>query len=612
MKKKKMTFFVVILLLFGLSGCGEEKHIPITLYLWDSPMMKELTPWLEEQFADIDFTFVVGQNSMDYYVDLKERGSMPDIITCRRFSLNDVAKLSDDLMDFRESNLVGSFYDGYIENNREPGGAVRWLPLGAEVDGYIANMDLFEKYHIAIPTNEKEFSEVCQEFEQFGIRGYLNDYLMDYSCMEALQGAGISELTSLDGTLWRRAYENQNQDLEESLMNVVWPQVFVKFEQYLKDTRVIPQDLELDCMVMYDALINEKCAIMRGTGGDCLAIRKKGFNTVMLPYYGETEEDNWILTYPIFQVAVNKQVEQDDKKKKAVMRVLEAMFSEEGQKRAAACNAILTYNKNVNFELSDAFCEIQDSIESNRLYMRLASTEMFQVSKEVVRNMILEEYNAKEAYEDFRLNLMETRKKEVPPVFMTQQKGYPYDCEGSENMAASSVLNTIRKRSKDDVIIGFSGIVTSPVFTGGYTETQIRYLVETKSRMYQAKLTGEELYSLMEWLVNEKEDGSNPVHHKNLLPVTSGMEYQIKKTKEGTFCMSGLYINGTPMEMEHVYTVTIAGDLDFIENPLYCNCPLQENLKSQFQLQEQSTTDTLLHILLEEHQFAEPTAYLIE
>ncbi|MDD6880951.1 MAG: hypothetical protein PUE18_05190 [Firmicutes bacterium] len=63
-------------------------------------MTKTFTPWLEEKFPDIKFTFVVGYNTMDYYTDLTERGeNMPDIITYRRFSLNDAAHLSDQLMD---------------------------------------------------------------------------------------------------------------------------------------------------------------------------------------------------------------------------------------------------------------------------------------------------------------------------------------------------------------------------------------------------------------------------------------------------------------------------------------------------------------------------------
>ena len=90
---------------------------------------------------------------MEFYTDLDERGALPDIITCRRFSLNDAAHLSDKLLDLSQTNVVGSFYDSYIDNNREPGGAVRWLPMCAEVDGYIANVSLFEETGIPLPTN---------------------------------------------------------------------------------------------------------------------------------------------------------------------------------------------------------------------------------------------------------------------------------------------------------------------------------------------------------------------------------------------------------------------------------------------------------------------------
>ena len=119
--------FLAIMMLLILTACGAGKNsskIKLTMYLWDKPMMKELTPWLEAQFPDIDFTFVVGYNTMDFYTDLAQRDKLPDIITCRRFSLNDAAHLSDLLMDLSETNVAGSFYDSYIENYREPEGRV--------------------------------------------------------------------------------------------------------------------------------------------------------------------------------------------------------------------------------------------------------------------------------------------------------------------------------------------------------------------------------------------------------------------------------------------------------------------------------------------------------
>lgn len=139
MKKRMIAVLMAFVMLFGITACGKTENTDkteITMYLWDKTMTKELTPWLEQQFPDIDFTFVVGYNSMEFYTDLDARGALPDMITCRRFSLNDAAHLSDKLMDLSQTDVAGSFYDSYIENNREPGGAVRWSsPCGLGSSG---------------------------------------------------------------------------------------------------------------------------------------------------------------------------------------------------------------------------------------------------------------------------------------------------------------------------------------------------------------------------------------------------------------------------------------------------------------------------------------------
>ena len=60
----------------------KDGKIQISMYMWDRSMFKELSPWLEQKFPDIEFTFIQSYNTMDYYTDLIERGEeMPDIIT---------------------------------------------------------------------------------------------------------------------------------------------------------------------------------------------------------------------------------------------------------------------------------------------------------------------------------------------------------------------------------------------------------------------------------------------------------------------------------------------------------------------------------------------------
>ncbi|MDO5546649.1 MAG: hypothetical protein Q4F81_12685 [Eubacteriales bacterium] len=614
MKKRLIALVLALAVVLCAAGCAakqqEQDRVSITMYLWDKTMTKALSSWLEEAFPEIDFTFVVGYNTMDFYADLNDRGALPDIITCRRFSLNDAANLSELLMDLSQTEVAGTFYDSYLENNREPGGAVRWLPMCAEIDGYIANLDLFEQYDIPLPTNYGEFAEVCRQFEELGINGYVNDYDEDYSCLEALQGCAIPELMTIESTLWRRAYESETQDSPVGLDKQVWPRVFEKFRQYLLDTRTEPSDADMDYEIMAPDFFDGKTAIIRGTATDCVMFRQnEGVNCAMLPYFGETSEDSWLLTYPHCQVAVNRQVEEDPAKNAEVQRVLGALFSQEGQSRLEPSSALLSYNKNVQTELGSALSLVEDCVNQNHLYMRLASTEFFSVSADVVRKMIRGEYGAQEAYADFDAKLTAPPDPGDTRVITTQKTAYEYAMGEHGSPAASAVINTAREQFGADVAIGYSSVVAAPVFAGDYTEQQLHWLTANRLRIRYGSFTGGELIELMQWLVNVKEDGSNPIRG-GLMPVTSALEYTVATDGTGEYTLTRVTRDGRSLDEDAVYSVLLLGDLNYIEASYYCNCPIPQNLADKLVYEGKKGYTLLTAALKGGNQLEKPTDYV--
>lgn len=627
MKNRLIAAIFTLVMLLGLTGCGKttsetnrtpagkDDKVEITMYLWDKSLTRDLTPWLEKQFPDIDFTFVVGYNTMAYYADLTGRGAdMPDIITCRRFSLNDAAHMSDLLMDLSQTEIVGTFYSSYIENNRETDGGIRWLPMCAEVDGYIANLDLFEKYNIPVPTNYSEFVDAIDRFEAVGIRGFSTDWGADYSCLETMQGHSIPLLMSLEGTMWRTEYESETPDSPVGLDDKVWPQVFERYEQYLKDVRVQPEEVGFsfsDASIPYN---EGKLAMMRGTANDSSFTREQnGINSVMLPYFGETSEDNWILTYPVCQLAIARHVEQDAAKQEAILRVLDAIFCEEGQRRLASGSSVLSYNKTINMEMDESLAYVQECVNQNHMYMRLASTEIFAISRDVTHKMILGEYGAKEAYADFNAQLTSAQDAATAEVILTQKTAYPYTFGDHGSPAASCLLNTLRAGTGDDIAIGYSNVVTAPVFTGDYTAQQLKWLMANKNTVYRCEYTGAEVRRILDWLVRVKEDGGNPIRHYNNIPVTSGMEYTITENGDGTYTLGSITINGKPLEDNAVYSVLLLGDDDYIEGVSYNKCPMPEDLKAKRQAQNASSFrsyDCMLDSVKACGQLLEPTDYV--
>ncbi|MBS7315907.1 MAG: extracellular solute-binding protein [Clostridiaceae bacterium] len=619
--KRLICLLLAVLMLAALfTGCagqkaGKDDKISITMYLWDRSMLKGLTPWLEEQFPDIDFTFVQSFNTMEYYKDLLARGEeIPDIITCRRFSLNDAAPLAEHLMDLSKSEVAGTFYSSYLEVNRETGGAIRWLPMCAEVDCIMANKDLFDQYGIALPTNYTEFVAAIDAFEVVGIKGFQTDWSYDYSCLETMQGCAIPELMSLEGTQWRMEYESETADAQVGLDDTVWPVVFAKYEQFLKDVRFQLGDEELQFSATMEPFFNGKTAMVRNTAALADNVTsERGINCVILPYFGETSEDNWLLTYPMCQLAVSNTVEKDEAKREAVMEILMAIFSEEGQKQVAFGTSVLSYNKEVNITPTKALQYVQDCIESNHLYMRLASTEVFAISQDVGHKMMTGEYDAQAAYDAFNAQITDYKDPDAVEVMFTQKNAYSNDFTEHGSQAASALVNTLCAAFDDQIAIAYSPVASTSIYAGDYTLQQAKWILTARNSIYRGEYTGEEVRRFMDWLVNVKEDGSNPIHHRNLMPVTSGMEYTVTEYERGKFRLEEITIDGKKLDDSATYTLLLVGADTFLEHETFCNCPMPADLKEKRQdylVDDFSSQECMQEALEKTRQFLEPTKYV--
>ena len=429
-----------------------------------------------------------------------------------------------------------------------------------------------------------------------------------------MQGCAIPELMSLEGTQWRMAYESETEGNQVGLDGVVWPKVFEKYQQFLKDVRFQPGDEELQFTKVTVPFRGGKTAMFRNTAALADNITKEdGITCVMLPYFGETARDNWLLTYPMCQLAVSREVEKDEAKRAAVMEVLLAIFSEEGQKHVAAGTAVLSYNKEVNLTSSPALEYVQDCIESNHLYMRLASTEVFAISQDVGHKMMTGEYSAQQAYDAFNARLVDYKDPDAAEVLFTQKTAYSNDFTQHGSQAASSLMNTIRSAYDDQIAIGYSPVASTSIYTGDYTLQQAKWILTARNAVYRGEYTGKDVRQIMDWLVNVKEDGSNPVHHRNLMPVTSGLEYTVTEYERGKFRLESLTVNGKPLDDNATYTVLLVGADTFMEHETFCNCPMPEDLKEKRQaylVSDFSSQECIQQALEKTRQFLEPTEYV--
>ena len=548
-----------------LTGCGtknaenvekQEDAQTIQVYLWSTSLYENYAPYIQSQLPDVNIEFIVGNNDLDFYKFLQENGGLPDIITCCRFSLHDAAPLKDSLMNLALTNEAGAVYNTYLNSFKNEDSSVNWLPVCADAHGFVVNRSLFEQYGIPLPTDYESFVSACQAFEKAGIRGFTADYTYDYTCMETLQGLSAAELTTTDGRKWRTAYSDSASTARVGLDDTVWPGAFERMAQFIQDTHLTADDLALSYNDVIGMFRNGEVAMYFGSSAGVKMFQDEGIDTIFLPFFSQNGE-KWIMTTPYFQVALNRDLEQDTARREKAMKVLNVMLSEEAQSRIVADGQdLLSYSQNVPLRLTEYMKDVRDVVEENHMYIRIASNDFFAVSKDVVSKMIAGEYTAQQAYRAFNAQLLAEETPADDEIVLTSGKSYSNVFHANGGSASFSVMaNTLRGVYGTDVLLATANSFTGSVLQADYNKKMAASMIMPNGLMSrQRTMTGAELKETVRAFVEGCEGGFVPFN-RGSLPVVSGIAVEVKEAG-GSYTLTGITRNGQPLGDDDTVTVT--------------------------------------------------------
>ena len=548
-----------------LAGCGtktaeqvqqQEDAQTIQVYLWSTSLYETYAPYVQSQLPDVNIEFIVGNNDLDFYRFLQENGGLPDIITCCRFSLHDAAPLKDSLMNLAMTNEAGAVYNTYLNSFKNEDGSVNWLPVCADAHGFVVNRSLFEQYGIPLPTDYESFAAACQAFEKVGIRGFTADYAYDYTCMETLQGLSAAELTTTAGRKWRTAYSDPANTARAGLDDTVWPGAFERMARFIQDTHLTAEDLEHTYDDVMNLFRNGEVAMYFGSSAGVKMFQDEGIDTIFLPFFSQNGE-KWLMTTPYFQIALNRDLEQDTARREKAMKVLNVMLSEEAQNRIVADGQdLLSYSQNVPLRLTEYMKDVRDVVEENHMYIRIASNDFFAISKDVVSKMIAGEYTAKQAYQAFNARLLAEDAPADDEIVLTSGKSYSNVFHKNGGNASFSVMaNTLRGVYGTDVLIAAANSFTGSVLKADYTQKMAASMIMPNSLLaYQRAMTGAELKETVRAFVEGREGGFVPFN-RGSLPVVSGIAVEVKEAS-GSYTLTGITRNGQPLRDDDTVTVT--------------------------------------------------------
>ena len=583
MKKKKRYLAVlvagVLLATAVLSGCGQSKKEisknddHLTVYLWENSLMKNIVPYIQEQFPDHDIEFIVGNNDTDLYSYFEEHGELPDIITVRRFSGTDAQDLQPYLMDFASYDVVSRYYSYALQYYKNSKGEIQWLPICGIPQTIIANKTLFDQYGIKIPENYEEYAQACQQFYDNGIKPYSLDLAEDWSAHEVIQTGAIGEFMSLDGIKWRSSAESASENI--AFDDALWERIFSETNTFLRDSHFTKEDISVDINTATQMFLEGKAAMFHGYPALMQEFQEQmDAELIRIPFFSQISDEAFINMTPSLNIAFNKDLEKDQEKLDLALDVLDCMISEEGQKLIAEGSGVISLNIDVPSMMEDV-PGLEDEISDNSVYIRYSAQKSFDASLEAVHGLLSGEMDATQAYNVFR-NVMNSKDTEEKATVNFEHKYSISLNDKNGRDAASSILTTIRK--ENDAQLAFSPYYyfTSSVYKGECAGSRVALMTAKSSdtSLYLAKINGKQIHELVsKYLTDSNDDFS--VTDKYELPIASGMKIVIKD-EENKFSLKDIIVNEKKLDEEKEYSILLTETTMSILKKINPECAIEK------------------------------------
>ncbi|MCM1559948.1 MAG: ABC transporter substrate-binding protein [Butyrivibrio sp.] len=610
MKQRKWILTVLAVIMLGLTGCGEsgDEKVTLTVCLYNTDLLEDYAPWLQQAVPEANLEFTVGRDSTDFYLFRQEHGELPDILTIGGgLSLRDSQELNNYLMDLSGTETAASFYDTYLEAWRSPDGSVNWLPIGGIANGIIANVDMFEEYGIPLPDDYPSFAAACAAFRELGIQPYTSDFKYNYTSLYTLEGFSASALMSRQGTEWRRNYQRGQVD---RLDETVWTEAFERLSTVIADTGLGEEDTTRGYSATLGCFINSEVPMIRGMINE-LSMYSEYHNCVLLPYFGDTPEDNWILSCPRFCTALSGELDEkgNEKKKELALKVLAAMYSEEGYEAMSSESYayMLPYNRGVDLPLPESVENLRDVIEANHLFTLLSSPTFQDAAHAAMQGMLLEGLDVRSAFE--RMDAALADPVVDREIVATLETGYPvsFQADGG-NQAGSAIANTLREIGGGDFLLAPSSISPGSLYAGDYTAQRVEESIQSSgNHLFTAELTGAEIREILRLAVEGCGSFNDPISDQTL-PIVSGLVMEVEKTAEGNYLLTGLETADGPLKDNETYSFIIA-DLTVGVQPL-AEQVLGAGGLDRFSMTEEFARTLWVNYLLAGEQPLPPTTYI--
>jgi len=542
---------------------------------------------LDAKFTDInivlrfgmDITSSVLGNTSDIYLPLSPTIS-PNV--------------EENLLDLSSFESTGKYYATALKGCSSFNNSKQYLlPMASNIRGIVYNKTMFDENGWQVPKSRTEFVNLCHTIDASGLvkRAFQPSF---YYNGEVLNFAQFSSMSSMFDTLdffsWVEKYSKQGIGSAEYILS----SLLKPFKYYLDEKVIELSDVTIKPATRSSMLYKtrETAMTIETQNASLYALQYESTDEfAMFPYFsGDGANDDYVLSSPISYLAVNANVAKkgNEKKLKLVTQFLDYIATKEGQKALIPeGNAAITQLKDAEIESGDSVMlkNVEKAMKAGRM---VQPRSFYNSDITLCRSAFFDVFNSYFNTERKNTNIIDEDRAitfeeavayldSINKIAINNSISYVTKVYGT-SLKAFTVLETtefLADMIKEKTNADFSLYLSNTLSRGNNIAIYQGDLVEKSGGIYPydfltsmdaisrgqgsgddkkvvtLNMTGQQVLNAIE---NPDETGDIPMFEPFF--VSSGLKITFAPwAKKGSRYLKVTLANGTPLELDKVYTV---------------------------------------------------------
>lgn len=551
-----------------------EANEKIELSMMYFEQLPDFEALVESTYSDIDL--LVEQNTMATLNNESERrlknGHGSDLV----MTILPGGIVKDYTADISAEQFVVN-YSSAVNKDLLIDGQTHYIPLPGQYYGYIINETLVKELGFELPSSNQDIYEILEAAEQSGTGvGVNGDAVGFYNIGESylanmVFGNYIPDfLSTPEGIIWLSDLQQGNANFSgtmegsmDFIMHCVEKGYFDAGATLTTSSTTITEKNMVD---VEKRMLDRTMVLIYGDTEiyNKLVANSQGDTFTMLPFLSSGDRPGWFISIGNGYLAVNKKLENDEKKMDAALRVLELLSTEEGQRVwMQDTDAVVSFLKDTSNLTQDLPDCIKDTVAGGYVFNATLPNNIVQYFGRQM-NMVI---SGKSSLEDALSAVdnygrtgfsSEDQAQEIVGTVERDLIYQNYNTRTEETAIGNLVADAVKFYSDADIALVNGGGIRSSLYEGTVWDADLAAVCPYGNLIITANITGDVLKQALANGITQTDRGEE-VPGGRFLQV-SGICYSYRPMKDENDTGELLSVtlpDGTPIDDNETYLVAI-------------------------------------------------------